>query len=560
MDNRNRQTTDVLPKLKTRPDSSPAAKQEPRQETEAERLERVRRIRDRKEMQKKRAKRKKLIRTAVYILIGMLGILLILALVAIFRRVSDNRQVQVQEEARQEEIDHSSIYLSSDVLHLSFPVLTLDGAGSGLSVSEFRLILEDLYAQNYVLVDPHSLASLTDEGFRSTQIIVPDGKKPLILSQYGVSYTANDRAHATALTRDASGRISCTYYNEEGYLVTGAQDVVPVVEEFIGQHPDFSYKGARGILGITGEQGVLGYRIEKDADSVGKVEIALKEEPEDNIVYDEYGNPVTDEFGNPITEEVYADEDDSVDENGKTLTSDDAGENGMPMAEAYSKEDDSDKKKAEEAEAKAKAEEEAEKALLEQNKKTVEELCTTLRSGGWYLASNSYGAVSYGSSADIVKEDAEAWNTIVGPLTGSVDMLLLPEAADIGKWSGYTDNDARYALLKEMGFRYFFVTDEETLTWVQIKPGYVRQGLHKLAAYAQYVSLMNGGRSDAAETQAVPEDTDTAGTDMVGPQELVGALQAQETGADEGVEQSKESAAEETYEEETEAADVAVTE
>lgn len=32
------------------------------------------------------------------------------------------------------------------------------------------------------------------------------------------------------------------------------------VEAFIQEHPDFSNNGARGILGLTGYNGILGYR------------------------------------------------------------------------------------------------------------------------------------------------------------------------------------------------------------------------------------------------------------------------------------------------------------
>ena len=36
--------------------------------------------------------------------------------------------------------------------------------------------------------------------------------------------------------------------------------MVPLLEDFIEQHPDFSYKGARAVIAFTGYQGILGYR------------------------------------------------------------------------------------------------------------------------------------------------------------------------------------------------------------------------------------------------------------------------------------------------------------
>ena len=46
----------------------------------------------------------------------------------------------------------------------------------------------------------------------------------------------------------------------EGNILTGDYDLVPLLEKFIQEHPDFSYRGARAILGVTGYEGVLGYR------------------------------------------------------------------------------------------------------------------------------------------------------------------------------------------------------------------------------------------------------------------------------------------------------------
>ena len=39
--------------------------------------------------------------------------------------------------------------------------------------------------------------------------------------------------------------------------------MVPVIDEFVEKHPDFSYRGAKGILALTGYNGVLGYRTSK---------------------------------------------------------------------------------------------------------------------------------------------------------------------------------------------------------------------------------------------------------------------------------------------------------
>ena len=65
-------------------------------------------------------------------------------------------------------------------------------------------------------------------------------------------------AHKLVIGED--GYPTCEYLTPEGEIVTGDYDLVPILEKFIQQHPDFSYRGARAILGVTGYEGVFGYR------------------------------------------------------------------------------------------------------------------------------------------------------------------------------------------------------------------------------------------------------------------------------------------------------------
>ena len=37
-------------------------------------------------------------------------------------------------------------------------------------------------------------------------------------------------------------------------------DVLTILEDFIEAHPDFSYRGARGTIAVTGYNGIFGYR------------------------------------------------------------------------------------------------------------------------------------------------------------------------------------------------------------------------------------------------------------------------------------------------------------
>ncbi len=75
------------------------------------------------------------------------------------------------------------------------------------------------------------------------------------------------------------------YIQDDGTVVRGSYDLVPLLEDFIKAHPDFSYKGARATLALTGYDGVLGYRTcpaaddykESDVTEARKVADRMKE-------------------------------------------------------------------------------------------------------------------------------------------------------------------------------------------------------------------------------------------------------------------------------------------
>ncbi len=131
------------------------------------------------------------------------------------------------------------------------------------TVEEFRRILEQLYENGYVLIRLHDMA-YTDASGRFVQgaVMLPEGKKPLVLSFDDVSYTDSMKrdGFASRVVLDENGDPACEYINRNGSTSVGEFDAIPILEHFVQEHPDFSYKGARGILALTGYQGVLGYR------------------------------------------------------------------------------------------------------------------------------------------------------------------------------------------------------------------------------------------------------------------------------------------------------------
>ena len=177
-----------------------------------------------------------------------------------------------------------------DIPNLSFHVLIHDMAKAKTSeqfggsynknfvtTSEFTKILENLYRNGYVLVDFESfVGAKTDINgnaqFESIPIYLPADKKPVMITETMVNYfdymiDLNDddlpdySGFASKLVVDSNGDIKAEYVDVNGQTNVGNYDLVPILEDFIKAHPDFSYRGARAILAVTGHEGVFGYRI-----------------------------------------------------------------------------------------------------------------------------------------------------------------------------------------------------------------------------------------------------------------------------------------------------------
>ncbi len=167
--------------------------------------------------------------------------------------------------------------------------LAFDGDGDSggynmymCTIAEFNAIMEQMYERGFVLVSPYDVAhEVTDENgtrFDYGEIRLPAGKTPFVMSQDDVNYYSymisskngkddipqfadegND-GFASRIVIGEDGYPTCEYRQPDGTIVYGDYDLVPLLETFIRNHPDFSYHGARAILGVTGYEGAFGYR------------------------------------------------------------------------------------------------------------------------------------------------------------------------------------------------------------------------------------------------------------------------------------------------------------
>jgi len=164
---------------------------------------------------------------------------------------------------------------------IAYPELAFDGdyQEKGLddwmvTIPEFNRILESLYARDYILVDIGDVWSETVDETGKLQmqrntLYVPEGKKPLIFTYDDPNYyeymLSNGFTHKLILGED--GRIWSWGLDPQGEEVISRDlDAITILDKFVEEHPDFSPFGAKACLGLTGYEGILGYRTQTDSE------------------------------------------------------------------------------------------------------------------------------------------------------------------------------------------------------------------------------------------------------------------------------------------------------
>lgn len=151
-----------------------------------------------------------------------------------------------------------------------------------ITTTEFSNILEQLYSNGYVLVNPEDFTTtVTDDNgnqvYTTANLRLPVGKTPIVLTQTNVNYDPylvdgdgdgyadkDGSGFACKLVLDSDGSVVSEYVDSTGNTLTGNYDLIPILDDFVAEHPDFSYKGAKAIIALTGHHGLFGYRTSAD--------------------------------------------------------------------------------------------------------------------------------------------------------------------------------------------------------------------------------------------------------------------------------------------------------
>ncbi|MCM1989949.1 polysaccharide deacetylase family protein [Oceanirhabdus seepicola] len=164
---------------------------------------------------------------------------------------------------------------------IAYPELAFDGEYSEndmddwfITVSEFNRMLDQLYENNFILVDINSVYEEYEHDgkklMRRSELLVPEGKKPLILSIDDLNYYNYMKKDGVVhkLILDEDGEIATFSINTKGKeVISRENECVPILNEFVKKHPDFSLNGAKGTIALTGFDGILGYRTTFDSEN-----------------------------------------------------------------------------------------------------------------------------------------------------------------------------------------------------------------------------------------------------------------------------------------------------
>jgi len=144
---------------------------------------------------------------------------------------------------------------------------------------ELERALPLLLERGYVLYDINDLFRKDAEGnMQRRDIYLPAGKIPLILSIDDPGYE-NAASHGgigfpNKIVIDENGELATEVKTPEGETrITYDGDVFLMVDNFVRNNPEFSYRGAKGIIAATGvvfdksSHGLFGYDFNKDTNA-----------------------------------------------------------------------------------------------------------------------------------------------------------------------------------------------------------------------------------------------------------------------------------------------------
>ncbi|MBR6934506.1 MAG: hydrolase [Clostridia bacterium] len=153
-----------------------------------------------------------------------------------------------------------------------------------ITVPEFKAILQALYDDGYMLVNINYVYEKDSNGIPRLKktFKFPEGKKPLVFSFDDTCYYSNKMGRGMIdKLIIIDGKIGTYTKHKDGTVVQGFdEEHIPILDRFVEEHPDFSFNGAKGMICLTGYDGILGYRTQRVSEGDGRTEADRQREIE----------------------------------------------------------------------------------------------------------------------------------------------------------------------------------------------------------------------------------------------------------------------------------------
>jgi len=216
---------------------------------------------------------------------------------------ADDPEVQSKKTEYQATKDSCVAVNPNEVTHIFYHSLIVDpekgfggndATAAGFSqwmttVDEFNRVTQEMYNRGFVMIHLRDLVEQTESAdgtvrFKDKPVMLPPGKKAFVMSMDDLSYyhSYDNRGIASKLILDEYGQVKNEYIENDGSVSVGDYDYVPLLDQFVKEHPDASYRGAKATVALTGYNGVFGYRTDevyntRDPENISKEQLAWLE-------------------------------------------------------------------------------------------------------------------------------------------------------------------------------------------------------------------------------------------------------------------------------------------
>jgi hypothetical protein len=114
--------------------------------------------------------------------------------------------------------------------------------------------------------------------------MLPEGKKPLILSFDNMSCVYWNSGFCKKIVLDDNGKLASLVMVDGVETTAYDGEHILILEQFIADHPDFSFKGARAVIALSGNEGMFGYSTDKLDSSDYQTQVSSAKKIADKLI------------------------------------------------------------------------------------------------------------------------------------------------------------------------------------------------------------------------------------------------------------------------------------